>query len=262
MYPFLMLSNAYRSQTDCLIKHRGKEEPVTNERVPDTTLADMLAYYRARAAEYDEWFYRRGRYDRGAESNARWFVEVEQVFAAFDALAIGGDVLELAPGTGIWTERILRTAERVTAVDASTEMVAINHARVGHGRVTYVVADLFRWRPETTYDAVCFGFWLSHVPDERLDNFFRMVAGALRPGGKVWFVDGRREPSSTAVDHRLPEPGSQVMTRRLNDGREFQIVKNFYEPGRLALRCGAAGLHVDVRETESFFLYGAGRRAG
>ncbi len=52
------------------------------------------------------------------------------------------------------------------------------------------------------------------------------------------------------------------MTRRLNDGREFQIVKNFYEPGSLAQRCAAAGLDVDVRETATFFLYGAGRRAG
>ena len=235
---------------------------MTAEPVPDATLQEMMEYYRARAAEYDEWFYRRGRYDRGAESNERWFAEVEQVFAAFDTLGIGGDVLELAPGTGIWTERILRTASSVTAVDASPEMVAINQARVGDGRVRYVLADLFNWRPERAYDAVCFGFWLSHVPDERLDEFFRMVAGALRPGGKMWFVDGRREPSSTAVDHKLPDRGSQVMTRRLNDGRAFQIVKNFYDPGVLATRCAAAGLDIEVRETATFFLYGAGRRAG
>ncbi|HZG67391.1 MAG TPA: hypothetical protein VEZ12_11650, partial [Herpetosiphonaceae bacterium] len=99
---------------------------MTTEPVPDATLQEMMAYYRARADEYDEWFYRRGRYDRGAESNVRWFVEVDQVFAAFDELAVGGDVLELAPGTGIWTERILSTAASVTAVDASPEMVAIN----------------------------------------------------------------------------------------------------------------------------------------
>ena len=233
---------------------------MTNSQVLEATLREMQAYYRARAAEYDEWFYRRGRYDRGADANARWFAEVDQVVAAFDALRIDGDVLELAPGTGIWTERILRTARSVTAVDASPEMVAINRARVGDGRVTYVLADLFTWRPESTYDAVCFGFWISHVPDERLDAFLGMVADALRPGGTVWFLDGRREPSSTAADHQLPELGSQVMTRRLNDGRTFQIVKNFYAPAALGERCAAAGLDVDVRETPTYFLYGAGRR--
>ncbi len=228
--------------------------------VPASTLEEMVVYYQARAGEYDEWWLRHGRFDRGAEANERWFEEAAEVYAALDALGVDGDVLELAPGTGIWTERLARTASSVTAVDASPEMVAINEARVGPGRVTYIVADLFRWQPETAYDTVCFGFWLSHVPDERLDDFLRMVARALRPRGKVWFVDGRREPSSTAVDHRLPEQGSQVMTRRLNDGREFQIVKNFYEPGSLALRCAAAGLDVDVRETATFFLFGAGRR--
>jgi hypothetical protein len=52
------------------------------------------------------------------------------------------------------------------------------------------------------------------------------------------------------------------MTRRLNDGRAFEIVKNFHDPRLLAARCAAAGLDVDVRETATFFLYGAGRRAG
>src|SRR5919202_1075826 len=105
--------------------------------VPQETLAEMAAYYRARAAEYDEWFYRRGRYDRSPESNARWFVEVEEVFAALDELGIDGDVLELAPGTGIWTERLLHSARSITAVDASPEMVAINRARLGSERVSY-----------------------------------------------------------------------------------------------------------------------------
>src|SRR4051794_6593058 len=99
---------------------------MTDQPAPHATLQEMMEYYRARAAEYDEWFYRQWRYDRGAESNARWFAEVDEIFAAFDALPIGGDVLELAPGTGIWTERIAGRATTVTAVDASPEMIAIN----------------------------------------------------------------------------------------------------------------------------------------
>jgi 2-polyprenyl-3-methyl-5-hydroxy-6-metoxy-1,4-benzoquinol methylase len=231
------------------------------EPVPSKTLNEMVEYYRARANEYDEWFYRRGRFDRGLESNARWHSEVSEVFATLDALRTEGDVLELAPGTGIWTERLLRSATSITAVDASPEMIAINRARVASDRVFYLQADLFTWHPTRTYDAVCFCFWISHVPTERLHAFLRTVAAALRPGGKIFFVDGRYEPTSTAVDHQLPEEGTQVMTRRLNDGREFQIVKNFYEPVALAASFAAVGLDVIVRETATYFLYGYGTSA-
>lgn len=228
--------------------------------VPAPVLTEMIDYYRARAAEYDEWFYRQGRYDHGPELNARWQAEVAEVFAALDALRVTGDLLELAPGTGIWTARLLRTATTIDAVDASPEMIAINRAKVGSNRVSYVEADLFAWQPTRQYDAVCFSFWISHVPDERLDAFLHTVATALRPGGHVFFVDGRREPTGTAPDHQLPNPDTQVMTRRLNDGRAYQIVKNFYEPTALAARCRGAGLAVDVRETPTYFLYGTGTR--
>ena len=229
--------------------------------VPTSTLQSMKTYYQQRASEYDEWFYRQGRYDRGLEANARWFSEADEVVAALEACSLTGYVLELAPGTGIWTQRLIQTASTVTAVDASPEMIEINRAKVQSERVTYQLADLFTWKPERTYDAVFFGFWLSHVPLERLDGFLQSVATMLRPGGKVFFVDGRREQTSTAINHQLPAAESQVMTRVLNDGRTFEIVKNFYDPAELAEQCKHAGLDVTVRETESYFLYGYGKRA-
>lgn len=228
--------------------------------VSSQTLQEMMVYYRARAQEYDEWFYRQGRYDRSPESNARWFVEVDEVAAALEAAQLAGDVLELAPGTGIWTERLASTATTLTAVDASAEMIAINRARLSGRRVSYVQADLFTWRPERVYDAVFFGFWISHVPLELLEGFLTAVAAMLRPGGKVFFVDGRREPTSTAADHQLPEQNSQVMIRKLNDGRAFEIVKNFYNPVELAALCERVGFEISVRETATFFLYASGTR--
>ncbi len=231
-----------------------------SEIVSAQTLTEMVSYYRARAHEYDEWFYRRGRYDRGSEINARWFAEAEEVFAALDALGIEGEVLELACGTGIWTQRLLRTASSITAIDASPEMLAINRVKVASDRVVYMQTDLFTWHPTRTYDAVCFAFWISHVPAERLDSFLSLVATALRPGGTIFFVDDRREPTGTAIDHHLPERESQLMLRRLNDSRTFQIVKHFYEPVALAARFAAVGLDVTVRETASYFLYGYGTR--
>src|SRR5579864_1437476 len=210
--------------------------PDTDQQVPPGVLESMKVYYRERAGEYDEFFYRQGRYNRGAATNARWFAEVDEMFAALDAFALDGDVLELAPGTGIWTENLLKTAATITAVDASPEMIAINRVKIGSERVNYVQADLFTWQPEREYDGVFFGFWMSHVPLERLDAFLRLVAAALRPGGKLFFMDSRREPTSTAADHRLPDEGQQLMMRKLNDGRAFEIVKIFYEPAHLVSR--------------------------
>jgi demethylmenaquinone methyltransferase/2-methoxy-6-polyprenyl-1,4-benzoquinol methylase len=231
-----------------------------NRPVSDDTLQEMKTYYRERAREYDEWFYRQGRYAHSPEANERWFAEADEMFTALDTLNLEGDVLELAPGTGIWTERLVRKASTVTVVDASPEMLEINRAKVGSERVTYLLADLFSWQPERTYDGVLFGFWISHVPLERLDAFLSSVAAMLRPGGKVFFADGQREPGSTASNHQLPAQDSQVMTRILNDGRAFEIVKNFYDPVELAARCSRAGLDVAVRETATYFLYGFGTR--
>lgn len=38
---------------------------------PRKILEEQIEYYRARAAEYDDWWFRRGRYDRGADANRR-----------------------------------------------------------------------------------------------------------------------------------------------------------------------------------------------
>jgi 2-polyprenyl-3-methyl-5-hydroxy-6-metoxy-1,4-benzoquinol methylase len=230
------------------------------QQVSDHTLQNMQDYYRARASEYDEWFYRRGRFNRSDEANARWFAETDEVFAALEANQLTGEVLELAPGTGIWTEKLIHTATALTAVDASSEMIAINQAKVGSERVVYVQADLFTWQAERTYDAIFFGFWISHVPYERLDSFLGRIAAMLRPGGKVFFVDSRREITSTANNHQLPDEDQQVMTRILNDGRTFEIVKIFYNPQELEDRCRKVGLQITIQETATYFFFGYGAR--
>jgi trans-aconitate methyltransferase len=54
---------------------------------------------------------------------------------------------------------------RITAVDSSPEVLAINQERVGKGKVDYIQADLFSWQPTSQYDVVFFSFGLSHVPE-------------------------------------------------------------------------------------------------
>ena len=189
---------------------------------------------------------------------------MEEVRAVLADLPIdGADVVELAPGTGIWTEQLVGRSGRVTAVDASAEMIAENRRRLADraATVSFVLADIFEWRPDRTFDAAVFCFWISHVPDARLDSFLAGVASMLRPGGSVFFLDGRREPTSGATDHQLPEVGEELMVRRLDDGREFRIVKNYRAATDLEVRCRTAGLDVSVRETPTYFQFGVGARA-
>ena len=235
-------------------------------REPDEAiLREQVDYYRARADEYDGWFFRTGRYDRGEQATQQWFNEIEQVREALSGVPLdGGDVLELAPGTGLWTELLCRRARSVTAVDASSEMVAQARRRLGEAarKVQFVKADLFTWEPTSRFDAVVFCFWISHVPESRLDDFIGKVHRALRPAGSVFFVDARKEPTSTAGDHELPGENEELMRRRLDDGQEFTIVKNFWPANDLAARFASAGIDIEVCETPTYFQYGIGRRTG
>ena len=229
-----------------------------NDSVSLQTLEEMKRYYQASGSEYDEIINRQGRYDQGPELNARWFAEWDEVFAQLHAFHLTVDVLELAAGTGTWTQQLLRSASTVTAVDASAEMLAINQAKVGSPRVTYVLADLFCWQPERVYDAIFFGFWISHVPREQLDAFLRSCWAWLRPGGKMFFVDDTGYPT-TAPD-RPVRRDHQIEIRTLNDGCSFQIVKNFYEVTDLVAPCVRAGFDITMRQTATCFLYGFGTR--
>ena len=225
-----------------------------------TPLREQLEYYRARAAEYDQWWLRQGRYDRGAALNAQWFAEAATVSSALAAFRPAGRVLEFACGTGIWSEQLLRSASHLTLLDGSPEMLSIATARLHSPKVRTIEADLFEWQPTEQFDSVFFGFWLSHVPPERLADFWQLVSRCLAPSGRVFFVDSRYDHTSTAVDHRLPEQEATVLRRRLNDGREFQIYKVFYNPAELTDRLCGLGWHFDIRQTDTYFLYGSGHR--
>ena len=238
------------------------------ERDLDGLVCEQLDYYRARAGEYDEWFLRQGRYDRGEESNRRWFDETGRVRAALAAelaaLPRDARILELASGTGIWTEHLARVGH-VTAIDASPEVTERCRARLaaaGLGdRVEHQIQDLFTWQPTARWHFVFFGFWLSHVPPDRATAFFEMLGRALEPGGRFFFVDTRFEGGATARDQKLGARDDVTVRRRLNDGREFEIVKVFYDAEELGARLRASGLAAEVRVTERFLLYGAGENA-
>src|SRR4051794_33774643 len=59
---------------------------------------DLVAYYEARAPEYDDWYLRRGRYSRGPVHDAAWNAELDTAGRWVDALPLRGEIVELAGG--------------------------------------------------------------------------------------------------------------------------------------------------------------------
>ncbi|MDQ2831035.1 MAG: class I SAM-dependent methyltransferase, partial [Chloroflexota bacterium] len=108
------------------------------------------------------------------------------------------------------------------------------------------------------YDALFFGFWISHVPREQLDAFLRSCWTWLRPGGKMFFVDETSCP--TAAPDRSVRRDRQIEARTLRDGRSFEIVKNYYEAPDLVASCVRAGFDITIRQAATSFLYGFGTR--
>lgn len=223
-------------------------------------LREQVDYYRAVARDYDQWFYREGRFDHGDDHRRVWQHEIASLRRELLSRAPFDDVLEIACGTGLWTQLLASSARCVTAVDVSPEMLERNRARVASNRVRYVQTDAFEWTPDRRYGLVFFSFWLSHVPPERFRSFWRVVGDALAPDGTVVFIDSRRNELATAVDQKLAPEGTHTLTRRLSDGKTFEIFKVFYDPVELEERLAELGWTARVRPTPAFFLYGEARR--
>src|SRR5262245_7000102 len=234
-------------------------QPRTREGTPvaddlQDRLDEQLRYYRARAPEYDEWALREGRFARGPRERATWFADVAKLDRALDRFHPSGNVLELAGGTGQWTERLVRYADRLTVVDAAPEVLVLNRRRGGDDG-TQVHGGLFSWRPPETYDVVFFSFWLSHVPPARFDEFWRLVRGALAPGGRVFFIDNLGSPEAAALDPEQPAREEGSVTRHLSDGRAFRVWKVLHRPKQLETELARLGWDATARRAGQFFLH-------
>lgn len=211
----------------------------------DALLAEQADYYRARAPEYD--------------TTVGYAPETQSaLIAAIERLAPRGRVLELACGTGQWTQVLAETASELTAVDASAEMLELNRTRLSRPDVNYIQADLFAWNPPPhRFDVVFFAAWLSHVPPQRFEAFWAQVALALADGGRVFVID---ELPAVAVEEKTaagaPAP---AVYRQLATGARYRAVKVFFEEGELERRTAELGFVLEVHPVDSRFYYATGR---
>lgn len=201
------------------------------------SLSPMQSYYAARASEYDG-IYRKPERQTDLRAIERWL----------PSLLAGATVLEVACGTGYWTQFIAPVAHSVVAIDSAAETLCIAEQRVPASNVEFQVGDAYAlFRHGLAFDAAFAGFWFSHVPLERQREFLLGLNAALQPGAKVVLLDNLFVEGSSSAISGQDAAGNTYQSRKLGDDSTHRILKNF--PTGAQLRSLAA---AGVGESATF----------
>jgi demethylmenaquinone methyltransferase/2-methoxy-6-polyprenyl-1,4-benzoquinol methylase len=198
----------------------------------------LKQYYAARAPEYDR-VYAKPERQQDLRAIERWLPGVLR----------DRDVLEVACGTGYWTQFLAPAARRLLAIDASAEVLRIARSRVESAPVRFVLGDAYRLPLHSRrFDGAFAGFWFSHVPIARVGEFLHGLHRALVPSARVVLLDNRFvESSSTAISGRDAQ-GNTYQLRQLEDGSVHRVLKNF--PTTQELQRAVQGVAKEVRHHE------------
>ncbi|MEQ1746927.1 MAG: class I SAM-dependent methyltransferase [Saprospiraceae bacterium] len=201
---------------------------------------DMIRYYRERAPEYEAVYAR-------PEDQP----DLDRMAAIFQAIFLEKNVLEIACGTGYWTEYVAQTARTVCATDINQSVLDIAVAKsYPRGNVRFRVEDIFERHPGEHFDALLGGFIWSHILLERLDEFLDRALDRVVPGGLVVFADSQFLPNRSTPTSHTDTAGNNFQTRRLLDGSEHLVLKNFPSPEFLREKLPRA----KVLELEHFWV--------
>jgi len=198
----------------------------------------MERYYSRRAAEYERI------YDKPERQH-----ELEWLRQRIPQLFRGRTVLEVACGTGYWTQFIAREAKHVHACDINESVLDIAREKpIAQGHATFTRADAITLEGVPNgCDAAFAGFWWSHVKKSDLAKFVANLAGKLEPGATVAILDNSfAEGSSTPISRRDAE-GNTYQMRTLASGEQYEVLKNFPTADELteAVRGVAREAHLE-----------------
>jgi SAM-dependent methyltransferase len=185
---------------------------------PRSTTPQLEKYYEKRAAEYEQIYDKAERQD-----------ELEWLRQRIPALFGDRTVLEVACGTGYWTQYIAKSAKKVYACDINDSVLEIAREKpVAAGKVDFFKADAVTLEGVPAgCDAAFAGFWWSHVKKSGIERFVANLAARLEPGALVAILDNVYvEGSSTPLSRRDAE-GNTYQQRKILTGEEYEVLKNF-----------------------------------
>lgn len=204
---------------------------------------DLARYYAERAAEYEQIYEKPERQ-----------LDLRVLESQLSGLFSQRDVLEIACGTGYWTQRIAETARSIFATDINDEVLAIAEAKTYGCPTIFRQLDLFDLpeNPGRRFGALCAGFIWSHIPKEKLPLFVQKLAAQVLPGGRLIFFDNRFIEGGSTPVFSTDENGNTYQRRFLKDGSEHLVLKNFPDETELSGWLSAYG-SLEIRELSYFW---------
>ncbi len=205
---------------------------------------EIARYYAMRAREYERV------YEKPERQN-----DLARLKEIVGPLLASHVVLEVACGTGFWTQVISEKATFVTALDVSDEVLDIARQKpITEGKVEFKKADAFRLSQITgQYTAAFAAFWWSHIPKESVTSFLQSLHHPLTSGSLVAFVDNRYIPGNSTPITDCDKFGNTYQTRRLSDGTEHRIIKNYPSKTELQLNLGAQAESFQFQELQYYW---------
>jgi SAM-dependent methyltransferase len=204
----------------------------------------LLDYYGNRASEYERIYEKPERQ-----------ADLQALTMLLQATLKDEDVLEIACGTGYWTERLARAARSICATDAAAEPLELARRKQYPGDVRLEQADAYALDlVPGRFTAGFAAFWWSHVPREDLPRFLDCLHHRLGPGSLVVFCDNRFVPGSSTPIARTDERGNTYQRRLLDSGEEYEVLKNFPLPDEVQNLLRGEGV-MEVSFTELTYYW-------
>lgn len=177
---------------------------------------DLISYYKNRAKEYEKIYLKPERQN-----------DLQEATTILQSLFSKKQVLEIACGTGYWTEKIAETAGSVHATDINESVIDIAKSKEYKNNVSFEAADIYNFTPYKKFEAVFGGFIWSHILLEDLDGFIDKIKSFTAPGGTIVFMDNNYVEGSNLPITKTDEQGNTYQTRKLEDGTSHLVLKNF-----------------------------------
>ena len=198
----------------------------------------MTQYYAARAGEYERVY---AKPERQAD--------LRRLEGAIPALLHGRKVLEVACGTGYWTQHLAPVARFVLATDLAGETLEVARSkRLPEDRVRFAIADAFDLPAATgPFDGAFAGCWWSHLRHDECRPFLQSLRRCLAPGATVVLMDNTFVEGSSTPVSRIDAEGNTYQQRRLDNGETHEVLKNF--PSRPDLERAVEGFGTNLRYT-------------